>query len=78
METYKHIHEDSEADHGFREGELDQRLMDSETPPSDEFTLQLPSRIRGFGLHDKKWRFLQVDHIQDIKWNKSAFDRLVS
>jgi len=51
--------------------------MDSESPPSDLFTLQLPSRIRGFGHHDKKWRFLQVDHIQDIKWNKSAFDRLV-
>ncbi|KAK1759718.1 P-loop containing nucleoside triphosphate hydrolase protein [Echria macrotheca] len=76
METYKHIHE-QDAEPRTHDVELGQTSMTSEAPPSDEFTLQLPSRIRGFGLHDKKWRFLLVDYIQPIKWNKTAFDRLV-
>ncbi|KAI5459411.1 P-loop containing nucleoside triphosphate hydrolase protein [Mariannaea sp. PMI_226] len=76
METYKQLHEEKEAENNPAQDDLGD-LMDSETPPSDDFMLQLPAQILGFGLHDKKWRYLLVEYIQQINWNKAAFDRLV-
>ncbi|KAL2872492.1 uncharacterized protein BJX67DRAFT_369148 [Aspergillus lucknowensis] len=36
-----------------------------------------PPTIPGFDLSGKKWVQLEVDRIQDICWNKSAFENLV-
>ena len=51
--------------------------MDNNEPPEDPFLL-LPSKIRGFGFHDKKWRNLNVEDIRPVEWKKDAFrERLV-
>ncbi|KAK4445387.1 P-loop containing nucleoside triphosphate hydrolase protein [Podospora aff. communis PSN243] len=77
LQTYKHLHDETTEQTGKRGGELDIHLMERDTPPGDDFVLQLPAKILGFGLHDKKWRYLLVENIQQINWNKAAFDRLV-
>lgn len=55
LQTYKHLHDETVAQADAQADELDLDLMESDTPPSDEFALQLEPRILGFGLHDKKW-----------------------
>ncbi|KAH6618649.1 P-loop containing nucleoside triphosphate hydrolase protein [Boeremia exigua] len=51
--------------------------MLSDDPPSQEqyphFVLLLPSKIKGFGFHNKKWSELNVEQIEDIEWNKNVF-----
>ena len=41
-----------------------------------EFTI-LPPAIYGFDFQQKSWISLNVDSIEDIKWKKEVFDRLV-
>ena len=96
LQTYKHPHNETVAQAGAQTDKPDLDLMESDTPPSDEFALQLAPRILGFGLHDKKQSertcptdrfrqlgvltragYLLVENIQEIDWNKVAFDRLV-
>ncbi|KAI1500278.1 P-loop containing nucleoside triphosphate hydrolase protein [Biscogniauxia marginata] len=76
METYHQGHS-KEGDTHRRQDALEHVDLDRDDPPSDEFTIMLPPKILGFGLHDKKWKNLLVEHIQKITWNKTAFDRLV-
>ena len=52
---YKQLHEEKEEKINGHQESLDDNQMDSDTPPSDEFLLQLPTHILGFGLYDKKW-----------------------
>ncbi|GAW24657.1 hypothetical protein ANO14919_142480 [Xylariales sp. No.14919] len=76
METYhQSIQKDDDALN--QQGTIETVDMDQDAPPTEEFTIMLPPRILGFGLHDKKWKILLVEHIHDIQWNKKAFDRLV-
>jgi hypothetical protein len=49
-------------------------LQNSECPRYP-FLFLLPHQIRGYGLHDKKWRLLDVDKIHPVQWNQDAFDR---
>ena len=77
IQTYKQLHGDTEVETDGHKTELEAGLMENDTPPSDTFLLQLPRRILGFGLHDKKWRNLYAEYIQPVQWNKLAFDRLV-
>ncbi|OQE14584.1 hypothetical protein PENSTE_c034G03910 [Penicillium steckii] len=57
--------------------DLGHEVMSKDHPPDDPFPLLLPAEIIGFGFHDRKWRSLTVDHIDEIKWNRKAFENLV-
>ncbi|SPO04285.1 related to TOB3 (member of AAA-ATPase family) [Cephalotrichum gorgonifer] len=76
MSTYRELHKE-QGQSGER-GDLDAEAMSRDEPPDDPFVLLLPPRILGFGMHDKKWRSLLVEHIREIQWNRRAFkDQLV-
>ncbi|KAG6358336.1 hypothetical protein INS49_014220 [Diaporthe citri] len=45
-------------------------------PKGDELML-FPPRIKGFDMHGKLWRDLDVDCIQEVQWRQEAFDHLV-
>jgi hypothetical protein len=55
MQTYRQLHEEKELDSSAHQDNLNPDQMESDTPPNEEFLLQLPSKILGFGLYDKKW-----------------------
>lgn len=72
---------------------LAKTLVAMDEPPAGHFVLLLPSRIKGFGFHDKKWSKplhtrsrcetdfltgnLRIECIRDVCWNKEAFRQLV-
>ncbi|KAK4207537.1 P-loop containing nucleoside triphosphate hydrolase protein [Rhypophila decipiens] len=56
---------------------ISDELINDENPPGESFLLLLPSKILGFGLHDKKWKSLLVKHMHPVRWNKRAFEKLV-
>lgn len=45
--------------------------------PSAVDLVVMPSAVHGFYLTEKQWICIDVDGIHDIKWNKTAYDRLV-
>ena len=45
--------------------------------PNDKVLTVLPPNIFGFDFQEKEWISLQVDLLAEIKWNKTAFNRLV-
>ncbi|KAJ5652596.1 hypothetical protein N7507_010022 [Penicillium longicatenatum] len=53
-----------------------ERMKVDESPSKPEVYL-FPSRIVGFNLRRKKWVNLNVDLIQEVDWNKKAFESLV-
>ncbi|KAK4206269.1 Fidgetin-like protein 1 [Rhypophila decipiens] len=59
------------------EDSISDELINGENPPGESFLLLLPSKILGFGLHDKKWKSLLVKHMHPVRWNKRAFEQLV-
>ncbi|KAH8168913.1 ATPase family associated with various cellular activities (AAA) domain-containing protein [Sarocladium implicatum] len=77
METYHQSHRKDEEYDNDPQHALVQVDLDLDEPSSDDFAIMLPPQIRGFGMHDKRWKDLLVEHIQTIQWNKTAFDRLV-
>ncbi|KAF3766215.1 hypothetical protein M406DRAFT_356236 [Cryphonectria parasitica EP155] len=82
METYNALHgeEDevrNQADTLPWRGNLTPEEMQSEGPPPGNFTLLLPPTIKAFRFHDKKWKTLAVEHLQDINWDTEAFKKLV-
>ncbi|KAF4426998.1 ATPase family AAA domain-containing protein FIGL1 [Colletotrichum fructicola] len=79
MEMYKNLHSDDEKHEDSPKSirTLAFEIMCRDEPPSDSFLLLLPPTVPGFGMHDKKWRILQVEHISAIEWNKNAFEQLV-
>ncbi|KAH0565265.1 hypothetical protein GP486_001346 [Trichoglossum hirsutum] len=77
--TYKKLHSDSPA---FKRPRLDREEMAPEVikqdePPSAPDLFLFPPTIIGYNLRRKKWVDLEVDHIKDVTWNKSAFKNLV-
>ncbi|KAM6532569.1 hypothetical protein FSOLCH5_001993 [Fusarium solani] len=77
MATYRELHSKEEVQTAVAQDDLGEGVMSSSEPPDDPFVLLLPPRIRGFGLHDKKWRTLLVKYLRPINWNKKAFELLV-
>ncbi|KAF7534383.1 hypothetical protein G7054_g6264 [Neopestalotiopsis clavispora] len=79
--TYRKLHSDSI---GFKQiynnaqahDYMPEDIMEKDEPPSP-FVALFPPTIAGFNLRQKKWLDLEVDKIQDLQWNKDAFDRLV-
>ncbi|KAJ0163707.1 hypothetical protein CTA2_2540 [Colletotrichum tanaceti] len=52
--------------------------MMSEIPPADDtFLMCLPSTMKGFDMDSKAWRTLEVAFMQDVVWNREAFEDLV-
>ncbi|KUI72973.1 ATPase family AAA domain-containing protein 3B [Cytospora mali] len=51
--------------------------MDQDEPPNEKFVYLLPKMIQGFNLKTKKWLDLRVDLMDDVVWNKEAFESLV-
>lgn len=52
--TYRELYPIND-DLSVEEDDLGQEVMDFNSPPEDPFLLLLPEKIRGFGMHDKKW-----------------------
>ncbi|KAK1598343.1 uncharacterized protein LY79DRAFT_286389 [Colletotrichum navitas] len=79
MEMYNTLHssDDEQEEAPTSTQTLAYEVMCRDEPPSGHFLLLLPPTILGFGMHDKKWRTLQVEHISAIEWNKNAFEQLV-
>lgn len=55
METYRELHGLNQNEEIRPESDLDKESMDQEDLPEDPFRLLLPAKVRGYGLHDKKW-----------------------
>jgi len=55
MHTYKQLHEEVDTNIGLSTGDISAAAMGRDEPPSEDFAIQLPPKVLGFGLHDKKW-----------------------
>lgn len=53
--TYHDLHSKEQGQANVSQNDLSEELMASDEAPEGPFVLLLPSKIRGFGLHDKKW-----------------------
>ena len=73
MGTYGELHgEATEA-----QDDLGIEAFERNDPPSAEFLFLLPPGVKGFRIRDKKWLDLEVDLIEDVRWNEKALERLV-
>jgi uncharacterized protein DUF7025/ATPase family protein associated with various cellular activities (AAA) len=70
-ETYNLMHKSMSQ----QPDELGHEAMQRDQAPDNTFLLLLPQVISGYGLHDKKWRTLNVEDIREIDWNEHAFER---
>lgn len=77
--TYRQIHRTEGQQPLATEAEMLQLGLDmaSEESPGDITCTLMPSMIVGYAFHDKKWRTLSMDHVQEVEWNHTAFNRLV-
>ncbi|KAB2573618.1 Lon protease [Lasiodiplodia theobromae] len=76
MKTYQMLHA-STVEEPAEHSTLSAEEIRKEHPPGDDFPLLLPATVLGYGFHDKKWRSLLVDCIEEVDWNATAFERLV-
>ncbi|KAF4545809.1 AAA family ATPase [Lasiodiplodia theobromae] len=76
MKTYQLLHA-STVEEPAEHNTISAEEMREEHPPGDDFPLLLPATVLGYGFHDKKWRSLFVDCIEEVDWNATAFERLV-
>ncbi|KAF6812697.1 hypothetical protein CSOJ01_04993 [Colletotrichum sojae] len=79
--TYKKIHPDSAFEMKSVQmlgTEMPKAVFDCEEPPKEPELLLLPNEVTGFELRRKKWKKLKVDQIQEVSWNRQAFDHLVA
>ncbi|KAJ5019591.1 ATPase family AAA domain-containing protein 3 [Colletotrichum sp. SAR 10_99] len=51
--------------------------LDDSWEPDDTFFMCLPTQIPGFNMQKKEWVNLDVEFINDVKWNDQAFEHLV-
>lgn len=58
--TYLLLHDHREKDTAPEFGDLSPHVWNSDVPPEDPFVLLLPSTIKGYNLHDKKWGLLSM------------------
>ncbi|TGJ78878.1 hypothetical protein E0Z10_g9881 [Xylaria hypoxylon] len=80
--TYRRLHPEttkqlSKNDVRSREDGIDADVLSQENPPEDGTINLLPSTLIGYNLRLKKWVNLEVDRIQEVDWNKKAFESLV-
>ncbi|KAI4134159.1 MAG: hypothetical protein LQ347_001757 [Umbilicaria vellea] len=82
MRTYQELHPNGDTSinlttAGPSPDDLDEKLMEMETPPPGNFIYLLPLAIKGYNLQRKKWVELQADRITEVVWSKEAFKSLV-
>ncbi|KAK0629143.1 hypothetical protein B0T17DRAFT_524767 [Bombardia bombarda] len=77
-QTYRQLHPNlSTSSYRRYENRMDKAFSTkSDKVPSEPEIYLCPAEIVGFDLRRKKWDDLQVDFIQDVVWNKEAFNRL--
>lgn len=51
--------------------------LDPKRIPCNQELMVMPHVVHGFYLIEKQWVCILVDGVHDIKWNKTAYDRLV-
>ncbi|KAF2020927.1 P-loop containing nucleoside triphosphate hydrolase protein [Aaosphaeria arxii CBS 175.79] len=71
MDTYRNLHPVNQE----TRDEEDEGIKKLKQPPNETFVLLLPSHIRGYGFHDKKWSLLLIDQIRSVTWSSDTFDR---
>ncbi|TGJ82867.1 hypothetical protein E0Z10_g5894 [Xylaria hypoxylon] len=81
LQAYRSLHKNNQYDRipqgsGLAD-ELGPEAMKKDEPPDDKFELLLPPTIKGFNMRRKKWYDLIADRINDVKWNKEAFQKIV-
>ena len=59
IEMYRRMHSDEEQK-PRQPDDLSEEAMNGSDPPEYPFLLLLPTKVRGFGFHDKKWSKLPV------------------
>ncbi|KAE8452952.1 hypothetical protein EG329_012139 [Mollisiaceae sp. DMI_Dod_QoI] len=74
--TYRILHPDKGILRRDRGGD-NARVLSEKDPPKDAELFLFPLKIIGYSLRRKKWVDLEVDSIQDVIWNKKAFETLV-
>ncbi|TRX97310.1 hypothetical protein FHL15_001588 [Xylaria flabelliformis] len=57
--------------------EMGPEAMKRNEPPDEKFELLLPPTIKGFNMRRKKWYDLMADRVNDVEWNKEAFQNMV-
>ncbi|KAG9672488.1 P-loop containing nucleoside triphosphate hydrolase protein, partial [Aureobasidium melanogenum] len=81
MSTYNTLHpatDNAPNDPTLTGGDgLDHTAMNAKESPGDDFLLTLPTKVPGFGFHNKRWIDLSVDNIKEVSWDKNAFQKLV-
>ncbi|KAK5991937.1 ATPase family AAA domain-containing 3B-like protein [Cladobotryum mycophilum] len=76
--TYKQIHTQTTVIiNTMHSTDMNSEFMKRDEPPSEPEIYVFPNTIIGFDLRRKKWEDLQVDLIQEVQWNKQAFNHLV-
>jgi SpoVK/Ycf46/Vps4 family AAA+-type ATPase len=66
--------EDDEPKAGLKQAKADEHKAIPELDPDD--ALLCPGRVKGFALTEKLWAEFRVDALEEIKWNKEAYERL--
>ncbi|KAI1324721.1 hypothetical protein F5Y16DRAFT_411850 [Xylariaceae sp. FL0255] len=75
--TFKQMHPPSDG-HVSNRDDLGPEVMSRDDPGlSDDFYMCLPATVSGFNMQKKEWVTLRVDYIEDVVWNKEAFELLV-
>ena len=80
MKTYHKIHSDHDDRYRHDKDQFDpwHEEISCEREHLDAAELMLlPPNIHGFDFQEKQWVSLSIDLIEDVIWNKNAFDRLV-
>ncbi|TVY31516.1 ATPase family AAA domain-containing protein, partial [Lachnellula subtilissima] len=80
--TYRELHkkqlerQKGNVSEDFKD-DLGSEMMQRKDPPDGNFIYLLPVSIKGFNLQRKRWVDLRVDRMDDVVWNKKAFQSLV-
>ncbi|GFF67545.1 hypothetical protein IFM47457_01756 [Aspergillus lentulus] len=75
--TYRQLHPPEHPLVRKKRTEIPPERLEADDPPSAPEIYLFPSRIVGYNFRRKKWVNLQVDLIQEVEWNKKAFESLV-
>ncbi|OBT83812.1 hypothetical protein VE02_05515 [Pseudogymnoascus sp. 03VT05] len=74
-ESFKHQSEYQRSSHEMLDGLPASMTCDDE--PSTKSLLLLPPVLNGFNFQEKKWMSLRVEGIENVVWNKKAFEHLM-
>ncbi|KAH7397487.1 P-loop containing nucleoside triphosphate hydrolase protein [Pyrenochaeta sp. MPI-SDFR-AT-0127] len=77
--TYRSLHPFSEdtLSNRLNQDKMDEKQMEMEEPPDEQFQYLVPTQIKGYNLRTKKWHDLKVDRVCPVVWNTTIFETLV-